>query len=120
MVLNIETINNTLGFFFENNVKYRSDLKIFNCKLNYNDYIHNYNYTNPVFTAYNLRFGKGSTPKMAACMRKANSLCAITLNYFYSYFILQHIYRILDGCEEIWILCSSGKNNISRVSAANE
>jgi antirestriction protein len=31
-----------------------------------------------------------------------------------------HIYRILDGCEEIWILCSSGKNNISRVSAANE
>jgi hypothetical protein len=31
-----------------------------------------------------------------------------------------NIYRILDGCEEIWILCSSGKNNISRVSAANE
>ena len=30
------------------------------------------------------------------------------------------IYRILDGCEEIWILCSSGKNNISRVNAANE
>jgi hypothetical protein len=31
-----------------------------------------------------------------------------------------NIYRILDGCEEIWILYSSGKNNISRVSAANE
>ena len=28
--------------------------------------------------------------------------------------------RNIDGCEEIWILCSSGKNNISRVSAANE
>jgi hypothetical protein len=33
---------------------------------------------------------------------------------------LKKIYRILDGCEETWILCSSGKNNISRVSAANE
>ncbi len=31
-----------------------------------------------------------------------------------------NIYRILHGCEKIWILCSSGKNNISRVSAANE
>jgi hypothetical protein len=31
-----------------------------------------------------------------------------------------YTYRILDGCEEIWILCSSVKNNISRVSAANE
>ena len=31
-----------------------------------------------------------------------------------------NIYRILDGCEEIWILCSSGKNNISRVSAARD
>jgi hypothetical protein len=34
---------------------------IFNCKLTYN-----YGYTNPLFTAYNHRFGKGSTPKMAA------------------------------------------------------
>ena len=33
---------------------------------------------------------------------------------------LDYIYRILHGCEKIWILCSSGKNNISRVSAANE
>ena len=40
--------------------------QIFNCKLTYIDYIHNYSYTNPLFTAYNLRFGKGSTPKMAA------------------------------------------------------
>jgi hypothetical protein len=47
-------------------VKNRIDLKIFNSKLTYNDYIHNYNYTNPLFTAYNLTFGKGSTPKMAA------------------------------------------------------
>ena len=31
-----------------------------------------------------------------------------------------HIWRILHGGEKIWILCSSGKNNISRVSAANE
>ncbi len=33
---------------------------------------------------------------------------------------INKIYRILHGCEKIWILCSSGKNNISRVSAANE
>ena len=26
----------------------------------------------------------------------------------------EDIYRILDGCEEIWILCSSGKNNLVR------
>ena len=90
----IEIINNTLGFFFENDVKNRSDLKIFNCKLNYNDYIHNYNYTNPLFTAYILRFGKGSTPKMAA-------------NYFYSYFILQYIScycNIALFIESLWFL----------------
>jgi hypothetical protein len=74
VVLIIEIINNTLGFFFENDVKNRIDLKIFNCKLNYNDYIHNYNYTNPLFTAYNLRFGKGSTPKMAAWERLIRSV----------------------------------------------
>ena len=34
--------------------------------------------------------------------------------------VLYNKYRILHGCEKIWILCSSGKNNISRVSAANE
>ena len=59
-----------LGYFFENDVKNLSDVKtffqIFNCKLTYNDYTHNYSYTNPLFTAYNLRFGKGATPKMAA------------------------------------------------------
>ena len=35
----------------------------------------------------------------------------------------QYVYiikRILHGGAKIWILCSSGKNNISRVSAANE
>jgi hypothetical protein len=74
VVLIIEIINNTLGFFFENDVKNRSDLKIFNCKLNYNDYIHNYSYTNPLFTTYNLRFGKGSTPKMAARERLIRSV----------------------------------------------
>ncbi len=34
--------------------------------------------------------------------------------------VMDNKYRILHGCEKIWILCSSGKNNISRVSAANE
>ena len=32
----------------------------------------------------------------------------------------EYISRILHGGEKIWILCSSGKNNMSRVSAANE
>ena len=32
----------------------------------------------------------------------------------------EYILRILHGGEKIWILCSSGKNNISRVSEANE
>jgi hypothetical protein len=38
---------------------------IFNCKLTYNDYTHNYSYINPLFTACNLKFGKGSFSKMA-------------------------------------------------------
>jgi hypothetical protein len=42
------------------------------------------------------------------------------LSLFQSIKYNMNTYRILDGCEEIWILCSSGKNNISRVSAANE
>jgi hypothetical protein len=36
------------------------------------------------------------------------------------YICVHHKERILDSCDEIWILCSSGKNNISRVSSANE
>jgi hypothetical protein len=40
------------GYFFENDVKNLSDVKtffqIFNCKLNYNGYAHNYGYTNPL------------------------------------------------------------------------
>jgi hypothetical protein len=56
------------GTFFKNDVKNLSDrcqniFQIFNCELTYNDYTHNYSYTNPLFTPYNLRFGKGSPPK---------------------------------------------------------
>jgi hypothetical protein len=56
------------GVIFENDVKNLSDVKTFFFKyLTYNDYTHNYSYTNPLFTANNpLRFGKGSTPNMAA------------------------------------------------------
>jgi hypothetical protein len=44
--------------------------QIFNYKLTYNDYTHNYSYTNPLFTTYNLRFGKGThTPRMAVWER---------------------------------------------------
>ncbi len=35
-------------------------------------------------------------------------------------FVYRPIYRILHGCEKIWILCSSGKNNIPRVSVEKE
>ena len=37
-----------------------------------NDYTHNHGYTNPLFTAYILRFGKGSTPKIYGGGIKAN------------------------------------------------
>jgi hypothetical protein len=81
-------------------VKNVSDVKtffqIFNCKLYYNDYTHYYSYTNPLFTAYNLRFGKGSTPKMAACERLIiyGHLCSHTLIRIKMFYFL---FRCVQG-----------------------
>jgi hypothetical protein len=83
-----------LGVLFENDVKNLSDVKtffqIFNCKLTYNDCTHNYSYTNPLFTAHNLRFGKGSTPKMfALCIHYQNNG-----NYKYVDYQFTHIFNL--------------------------
>ena len=72
--------------------------QIFNCKLTYNDYTHNYSYTNPLYTAYNLRFGKGSTPKMAEKEKFCLCVGGAVKEVFNSYLFLCDLLRFSRTC----------------------